>query len=147
MVLAGETVIAGKVPGQRIASMTPRTSNSAGITTPETVIDTVVAPVVAGRRYAVWWDGRPVSATAADDIQYSMREDSVSGTVMQSCAVDVPVINRQPRARMYAEYTADATEDKTFVATLVRVAGTGNAVGVASATQPTYFNVDYIEDA
>jgi hypothetical protein len=143
MPLAGETIIAGKVPGQRIASMTPRTANSATITTTETVIDTVVA----GRRYGVWWDGRPVATTAGDDIQYSLREDSVSGTVMQAVAVDVPVVNRHPRARLYAEYEADATEDKTFVATLFRVAGSGNAQGVAAATQPTYFNVDYIEDA
>jgi hypothetical protein len=142
MVLAGETIIAGKVPGERIAT-TKRTSNSASITTTETVIDTVVAAVVAGRTYKVVWDGRPVSATAGDDIQYSLREDSVSGTVLQAVAVDVPVINRQPRGRLYAEYLADATEDKTFVATLFRVAGSGNAVGVAAATQPTFLYVDY----
>jgi hypothetical protein len=147
MVLAGATAIAGKVPGQRIATMTPRTSNSAAIGTTETVIDTVVAPVVAGRIYKVTWDGRVNASNAGNDYTASIREDSVSGTILQSVAQDIPIINRTPRERLEVEYEADATEDKTFVLTLDLVAGTGTVTGTGAATQKVNFYVDYIRDA
>jgi hypothetical protein len=147
MVLAGETIIAGKVPGERIATMTPRTGNSDAIGTTETVVDTVVAPVVEGRIYKVTWDGRLNPSTAGNDGVVSIREDTVGGNSLQGVAVDLPISARTPRLNLEVEYEADATEDKTFVATLDLVSGTGTITATAAATQPTYFYVDYIRDA
>jgi hypothetical protein len=146
MVLAGETVIAGKVPGQRIASMTPRTSTSSTVTT-EAVIDTVVAPVVAGRIYKVTWDGRLSSTVAADDARLRIREDSVSGNVLMDVVWDLALTGRTPRSHLEVEYEADATEDKTLVFTLEEFAGSGNLTAIASASAPTYLYADYIRDA
>jgi hypothetical protein len=146
MVLAGETIIAGKVPGERIET-TRRVSSSAGVTTTETVVDTVVAAVVAGRIYKVTWDGRLSSTAAADDARIKIREDSVSGTELMDVVLDLALTGRTPRTHLEVEYTADATEDKTLVFTLARFAGTGTLTAIAAANAPTYLYVDYIEDA
>jgi hypothetical protein len=81
---------------------------------------------------------------AADDAHFRIREDSISGTEIASVAEDLTVVGRQPRSTIEVEYTADATEDKTFVATLSRLAGSGNLHGDAAAAGPTYFYVDYV---
>jgi hypothetical protein len=142
MVAAGETIIAGKIPGERIAT-TIRTEDSSNVTS-EAVIDTVEAAVVEGRIYRVRWHGRFASSVAGDDAHFRIREDSISGTELASVAEDLEVVARQPRSTIEAEYTADATEDKTFVATLTRLAGTGGVHGDAAAGGPTYFYVEYI---
>lgn len=143
MPAAGETIIAGRIPGERIATSI-ETSNSANITTTETEVQTVTAAVVTGRTYRVRWSVRVSSSVAADDITLRIREDSLTGTILQSETMDVNVSNREPRVTLEAEYTADATEDKVFSATLVRTAGTGNVILNAATTVPTYLYVDYI---
>jgi hypothetical protein len=146
MVLAGETIIAGKVPGERIATA-KATSSSGAIGTTETVVQTIVAPVVAGRIYKITWDGRVQSTVNADDIAYKIREDSVSGTVLQDVAADIAISTRTWRAHFETEYEADTTEDKTFVVTLDRLAGSGDITMFATSTQPCFLYCDYIRDA
>jgi hypothetical protein len=145
-VLAGQTIVAGKVPGERIATA-KATSSSGSIGTTETVVQTIVAPVVAGRIYKITWDGRAESSVNGDDLAYKIREDSVSGTTLQDVAADVAIATRTWRAHIEAEYTADVTEDKTFVATLDRIAGSGNVTMFATSTQPCFLYCDYIRDA
>jgi hypothetical protein len=145
-VLAGETIVAGKVPGERIQTA-KATSSSGTITTTETVVQTIVAPVVAGRIYRITWDGRVQSTANADDVVAKIREDSVSGTVLQDADVDIHIGTRSYRWHFETEYTADATEDKTFVVTLDRDAGTGNITMFATSTQPCFLYCDYIRDA
>jgi hypothetical protein len=142
MTAAGETIIAGKIPGERIAT-TIRTEDSSNVTS-EAVIDTVEAAVVEGRTYRVTWDLRMNSSVAGDDALASIREDSVTGTIIAGIVEDIPIVNRQGRTRLECEYTADATEDKTFVGTLSRVAGSGNVHGDASTGAPTLLYVEYV---
>jgi hypothetical protein len=145
-VLAGETIVAGKVPGERIQTA-KATSSSGTITTTETVVQTIVAPVVAGRIYKITWDGRIHSTANGDDVAAKIREDSVSGTVLQDVLTDIAISTRSYRTHFEGEYTADATEDKTFVATLDRDAGSGNITMFATSTQPCFLYCDYIRDA
>jgi len=145
MPLAGETIIAGKIPGERI-NTDIEVSSSGDITTTETAVMTVVAAVVTGRIYRIKWVFNVDSSVAADTVLLRIREDSVSGTVLQTgryranSNVNYPVTQE-------AEYTADATEDKTIVASLQRESGSGNVQLIAAATQPSYLYVDYIRDA
>jgi hypothetical protein len=146
MPLAGETIIAGKVPGERIETQV-RTSDSSGVTTTETAVDTVTAAVVAGRVYRIRYVMRVNSDAANDDYRVTIREDSASGTQLMLVNLDIPILFREPQTVLEAEYTADATEDKTFVGTIDRIAGSGTLIAVASAVSPTYLYVDYIRDA
>jgi hypothetical protein len=143
MPAAGETIIAGRVPGERIATDI-EISNSGNITTTETQVQSVTAPVVIGRTYKVTWSVRVNSSVAADDITLRVREDTVSGNILVTETLDLDVVNREPRLVLEVEYTADATEDKTFSATLVRTAGSGNVILNAASTVPAYLYVDYI---
>lgn len=144
MPLAGEIIVAGQIPGERIET-TIRVIDSANVTT-EAVIDTVIAPVVAGRTYKITWDGRVNTTVAGDDFLASVREDSLTGNILQQVAEDIAIVGRQGRTQLEAEYTADVTEDKTFVATLSRLSGAGGVHGDAAAASPTYLYVDYIRD-
>jgi hypothetical protein len=108
---------------------------------------TVVAPVVTGRVYKVSVNMALTASVASDDCQINMREDTVSGTLMQADVIDAPIVNRIPRVVLEAEYTADATEDKTFVVTIDRVAGSGTFTLTASANRPAYLYVDFIRES
>jgi hypothetical protein len=143
MALAGETIIAAKVPGERIATAI-ETANSGNVTTTETVIMTVVAPVVISRIYRVTFWGLIDTSVANDRVRVRIREDSVTGNTLQissNVLTDAVIAEASPTE---AEYTADATEDKTFVATLLRVSGSGNEILAAASTNPAYLYVDYI---
>jgi hypothetical protein len=145
MPLAGATVTAGKLPGEQVG-YDIETSNSSGITTTETTVQTVVAPVVAGRVYLIKWFADVKSTVAGDQLFVKIREDNASGTVLDfrryraNANVNFPY-------RTEAEYTADATEDKTFVVTLVRESGTGTVSMAAAATSPAYLRAEYLRDA
>ena len=143
MPAAGETIIAGRVPGERIAT-TISTSDSGTITTTETAVMTVVAAVVIGRIYRVSAFYRPNSSVAGDDIAVRIREDSTTGTQLQGLTYDLTIPTREPAYTMEAEYTADATENKTLMLTFIRTGGTGNVTNVAASTAPSYLYVDYI---
>jgi hypothetical protein len=145
MPLAGETIIAGKIPGEQVG-FDIETGDSSGVTTVETVVQTVVAPVVAGRIYRVTFYGDLASTVAADQFFTRIREDSVSGNVLDLRRYRAHATVNFPY-RVEIEYTADATEDKTFVLTLIRESGTGTGRRDASATSPSYLYVDYIRDA
>lgn len=142
--LAGETIIAGKVPGERIATDT-ETADSATFTTTETVVMTVVAPLVIGRTYRVTMYGKANSSVGTDDITWRIREDNVTGSEMQSDRVEVAGSATTGRKiSMEVEHTASATADKTFVVTGVRSTGTGNHFLEANSARPVYLYVDYI---
>jgi hypothetical protein len=147
MPLAGETIVAGKIPGERIAT-TPFTSDSSSTSgTTELSVGTVVAPVVAGRVYRVRYAGEFSGSVANDDVTVKIREDLVSGTILNRNQIDNPVTNVFPYLVLEAEYTADATEDKTFHLTLVRTTGTGVFQRRAAADKPGYLYVDYIRES
>ncbi|MGH6693423.1 MAG: hypothetical protein ACREF4_22365 [Gammaproteobacteria bacterium] len=142
MVLAGQTIVAGQVPGERVATDI-ETIDSANVTTTETVVQTVVAPVISGRTYRVRWHGDLASSVAADIFFVKIREDTVAGNTLDFRRYRAHTTDNFPYSTE-VEYTADATEDKTFVFTLVRSAGTGNGRLDATSTSPAYLYVNYI---
>lgn len=140
---AGFQLVAGRIPGERIATTT-RTSTPAGFTTTETVTDTVTAALVSGRTYKVscWILCR--STVAADSENVRLREDNLTGTELQAARIYIPIITTTFVAPLEALYTAVATGNKDFVVTGVRASGTGTITHAAAATQPVYLWVDYI---
>lgn len=142
MALAGDTVIAGKVSGERIGTDV-RTSTPATFTA-ETVVQSITVALVSGRTYKISYAGSLQSSVAADSARSRIREDSVSGTEMQNRRVACPNINAGFSADAEAEYTAAATANKTFVVTGERATGTGNISAAATGTTPTYLYVEYI---
>lgn len=142
MPAAGETIIAGRVPGERIATAI-RTASSVSFTTTETVLDTVVAAVVDGRTYRVSWSVDLASTVTDDVARIRIREDSLTGQVLNLTNI-VCRAGRDIGFTLEAEYTADATEDKTLVATCHRQDGTGTLTSNALSSEPIYLYVDYI---
>jgi hypothetical protein len=142
---AGESVIAGRMPGERIATQID-TADTSTFTTTETVVSTVTAALVNGRIYRVRFVGTMQSDVTDDTINSRLREDNVSGTQLQLRRAQSPTSSAGSGVGMdvEAEYTAVATGNKTFVATGTRSTGTGNITCEGSATQPRYLYVDYI---
>jgi hypothetical protein len=144
MPAAGETIIAGRVPGERIATTT-RTSNSSGVTTTETVVDSVTASLVSGRTYKVRWFGQVFSTVADGYVRLRIREDNVTGTEVDQRQQETNIAASQAfPVILEGEYTAAATASKTFVATIIRQVGTGTVTAQAGSANPTRLTVDYV---
>lgn len=141
---SGQQILANRIPGERIATTT-ETTVSAGFTSTETVIHTVVAPLVIGRRYGIWLTTHFITTTAGDDVDCFIRADSVSGTLMQRVRADLIATNIPFTMNLYTEYTAVATGNKTFVGTGDRVAGAGTISRSCSASIPAFMWVDYLD--
>jgi hypothetical protein len=141
---AGQLLVAGRIPGERIAT-TVVTADSAGFTTTEVVVATVTAPLVSGRTYRLRAVPKWESDVADDRINARLREDSVTGTIMQSDNVRILVVSSLGWGGVLeVEYTATATADKTFVLTGQRAGGTGTCKLGAGATRPVYLYVEYL---
>lgn len=143
---AGESVIAGRMPGERIATQID-TADTATFTTTETTVSSVTAALVTGRTYRVSFRGTMQSDVAGDLINARIREDNSTGNQLQLRREQstTATAGSGPSFDQEAEYTAVATGNKTFVATGVRAAGgTGNITCEGAVTQPRYLYVDYI---
>jgi hypothetical protein len=143
---AGQQLVAGRIPGERIATNIV-TADSAAFTA-ETVVMTIVAPLVIGRTYAIWAFPRLASTIDNDDVLARIREDSVSGTELQVDLQELTADNQSGVGQtydIYAQYTAVATGSKTFVVTAQRNAGTGSVRLENASTRPSYAFVEYIE--
>lgn len=143
MSAAGQELVAGRIPGERI-NTTIRTSNSAAFTA-ETSVDNVVANLVIGRTYRIRWVGALFSSVADGYARGRIREDTVAGTQLQLRQQPTNVAASQAFGLiMEVEYTAVATGAKTFHATMARQSGTGNITCTAAADTPTYLYVEYV---
>jgi hypothetical protein len=142
---AGFQLVAGRIPGERIATAV-RTSNSSSFTSTETQTDTVTAPLVSGRTYRVTAYLLCRSTVANDTDIARLREDNLTGTTLQSIRVLIPATGAATDTLIYleAQYTAASSADKTFVATGVRGSGTGSITHTAGTSNPVYLYVDYI---
>lgn len=140
---AGFQLVAGRIPGERIAG-TLRTSSSGNITTTETTVDTVTAPLVSGRTYGIWWFSQAQSSVAADTAVARLREDNSTGTRMTIKRMAIPESGQNYQIAHYGEYVAVSTGDKTFVGTLTRGSGTGNITSPASSTSLCSIYVEYV---
>lgn len=144
MTSAGQQLVAGRIPGERIAT-TVYDTDSSNFTTSETEIASVTASLVSGRTYRVRMVTRIGTSVANDIGTPRIREDNTSGTEMTVDYLALP--NAGTAGNWYsaeAEYTAVSTGNKTFVGTCLRGGGTGNLRREAASTRPTYIYVDYI---
>lgn len=141
---AGQRLVAGRIPGEEIA-LTTSTSDSGTWTTTETLADTVTAPVVSGRIYKIVWWGGVATTVAGDTVTIRMREDNITGTILSERNHYLPTSSSGGFA-LYHEgrYTADATENKTFVIGGVRNGGTGTHHADGTATRIRLLYVEYV---
>lgn len=141
---AGQQLVAGRIPGERIATATV-TSNSANIaSTTEVQVASVTAALVSGRTYRVTAAIKADSSVAADTSDVRIREDNSTGTEMQLGRIDIKDAAGRWPITLEAEYTAVSTGNKTFSVTMNRATGTGNVILIASSTVPGFAYVDYI---
>lgn len=130
--------------GQQVGEPSIRTSN-VGPFTLETQIDTVTVVLPIPGVYRVILDAQVQSSVADGGVRSRIRQDSSSGTQIQLRHTPTNAIaNQSFLVRMEGRYIASAREEKTFVATALRQAGTGNITATASADVPTYFYVEYV---
>lgn len=140
---AGFQLAAGRIPGELITSSVA-VSDSAGFTTTEVIVLTVTAPVVVGRTYSVWAGPTFASTVDGDVVHSQLREDNVSGTILDRTDDYIrATISTIDRTILFSLYTADATENKTFVTTGDRVTGTGTCRLEAATNRPAYMLVRY----
>jgi hypothetical protein len=140
---AGFQLAAGRIPGELIAS-SAAVSDSANFTTTETVVLTVTAALVSGRTYSVWAGPTFHSTVDGDVVHSQMRQDNVSGTVMDRTDDYIRVTATTiDKTILFALYTATTTGNKTFVVTGDRVSGSGNCRLEADTIRPAYMLVRY----
>lgn len=141
---AGQELVAGRYPGERIAT-SPYDSDSTGFTTTETEVASVTAALVTGRTYRVRLHIRIGTSAANDIVNMRIRQDTTGGAEM---TVDPLTLTSAGVAGnlfdVEVEHTASATGNKTFVATAQRTSGSGTIRREAAANRPTYLYVDYI---
>lgn len=142
---AGQQLVAGRIPGERIAT-TRTTADSATFTTTTTAVMTVVAPLVTGRTYWVRAVYRWQSTVAGDNVTGAIREDSVTGTIIQTNVSNVQLTGSLISMQvMETQFTAVSTGNKTFILAGVRFTGSGTINLDASSPSPSFLYVDYIE--
>lgn len=143
---AGQQLIAGRIPGERIGT-TVVTADSSNFTTTETTVMSITVPLVSGRTYAIYAYPKFASSVDNDDVTVNIREDNSTGTGLQQDSLELTHDLQSTRGEtrpMYAEYTAVSTANKTFVVSAVRAAGTGNIRLEASADKPNYLFIEYV---
>jgi hypothetical protein len=110
----------------------------------ETVVGTITAVLESGKTYGIMFHGRigRVGGATTDFSVTRIREDNISGTVLQFAEAGHPVTNALA-VTAYTEFVAGSTGSKTFVVTLATgAAGTFNRS--ASASAPSFITVDLI---
>lgn len=141
---AGQRLVAGRVPGERIQTAI-ETTDSGTFTTGDTQVASITAALVSGRIYRVRFAGSFVSTVAADTVLARIREDTSGGTVLQEKNRVVGTTSGAGEALDFeVEFTAASSANKTFVVTAIRNGGTGTLHRDAAATRPSYLYVDYI---
>lgn len=147
MTSAGSQLIAGRIPGERIATSI-ETSDSATFTTTETEIMSVTAAVVIGRTYRIRGVGRLDSTVDNDDVALFVREDSLAGSALTVDLVELNAENQDTSGQQWTplevEWTASSTGLKTFVISAQRNSGSGSIRRRAGSDRPAYLYVDYI---
>lgn len=120
------------------------TTDSANFTTTETQIQTVTASLVEGAIYKIAWQPHFASSVNNDEMRGFIREDNISGTVIQSGygLASSTGGNLGRTVVMYGKYEAVATGNKTFSFSASRVAGTGNCRVEGAADRPSIATVE-----
>jgi uncharacterized protein (DUF3084 family) len=143
---AGQLLVAGRLPGEVIGTPTVVVADSSTFTTTESgALASVTVPLISGRTYRVRFTGGWNSTVLADTITVRLREDTASGTQVDSDTINTPLVSslRGGKVSVEGRYTATATANKTFVVTGQREAGTGNCRLAASTLRPAILEVLY----
>lgn len=119
-------------------------ATSSGFTTTETVTDTISVTLLSGRTYEVVHDGIWSSTVAGDGAQLRVREDSLTGTMLNGQDIHLQGAGRVYMSHLRALYTAVSSGLKTFVVTGVRNVGTGTITRNAATTNPSQFTVTQV---
>jgi len=120
------------------------TATSATFTS-ETVIHSVTASLVAGKVYWVTLDTQMRSTVASTDrMTCRIREDGIAGNQLQDITLYQADTLINVPFHLEGEYTATATGAKTFVATGLRLSGSGTIVRNGGASQPSFLKLDLI---
>lgn len=143
---AGQQFVAGRIPGERIATARATSDSSTNSDGTEYQVMSVTASLVSGRSYRVRFCGS-IQADAAADMIARIREDDINGTQLQAGQI---IVNTSSSVGFWVtiesdEFTAPSTADKTFVATLDRNSGSAVTNLHATVGQPAKLYVDYIE--
>jgi len=141
---AGQQLVAGRIPGERIATTT--VTSPSGDTTggTELLVMSVTAPLVSGRTYRVRTVGA-VAGTGNERAQVHIREDSISGNLIQNQNVQILTSSSFGYPFIFeCQFTAADTGNKTFVVTIERNQGTGPIHLECAPERPAYVYVDYI---
>jgi hypothetical protein len=97
------------------------------ISTVETIVASTTSNLITGEYYTIEFDLVVSQSTLADRFILAIREDNVGGTARVTIVAPAcPVASSGFGARIMCDYMAAATAAKTFVATLVRVSGSGS---------------------
>lgn len=128
MANAGQIIVAGRIPGERIG-IAEATADS-GLFTAETVVMSVTVPLVSGRTYSVWANPGLMSTISGDVVRARLREDDIAGTILDGTIEDISNntsnTTRKHAVILLSDYQAVSTGNKTFVVTGARATGSGN---------------------
>lgn len=109
-------------------------------------MDSVTAALVDGRTYRVRWHGAFGSTVADTTVLIRIREDDVSGTVVQEGNSWISSTSTSGvQSGTEGQYTAGATGNKTFVITGLRNGGTGTLHAEGSSSRVRLLYVEYVE--
>ncbi len=139
LALAIEATLLGGGFSLQVGAISELTSDSSGFTNAaETPIQSLTVPVVIGRTYKIWWSAHWASSVDDDKIRWFIRPDTISGAPLNSgyawaFAIGGNLGNTQT---VVAKYTADATEDKTFILSAIRIEGSGTCRADAASDRP-----------
>lgn len=141
---AGQQLVAGRIPGERIATDID-TSDSAGFTTTVTQMMAVTGALVIGRIYKVVVHANLQTTVAGDIVSLEINENTVAGATVAATSIELPsTTGRGYKADLEFEYTAVATGNKTFVFAGSRGGGSGTVNMHAAGASPAYMYIDYI---
>jgi hypothetical protein len=148
---AGQQLIAGRIPGERIATATA-TSDSGTSDSSSTEITTMTlsnVPLVEGRIYKVVHVAKYEGATAGNGADVRL----YAGTVASGSLIGATVVHIGSTSGVgfpcYIEshYTATATGNQTFSVGMSREYGTGTVNMHAATNNIALLYVDYVEEA
>lgn len=141
---AGQQLVAGRIPGERIATAV-ETTDSTGTATTEIQVMSVVAPLVTGRTYGINLWGNVASTSLGDIVDLAVYRTTLGSNRVQFARVEVKTSGPGGFANLYGEFTAAATANETFIVGISRTAsGTGTVHLEALDTRPAFLYVDYI---
>lgn len=143
---AGQQLVAGRIPGERIAT-TVQTVDSATFTTTEVEIMSVTAPLVVDRTYRVRFTGQWNSDTSGDEVLALLRLTNTSGDIRQQhrVLIDLATTSQGYGDMLEFEFTPQSTGNVTFIVSANRTAAsTGNCRLEAQSSRPAYLYIDYI---